>query len=63
MSDTLVYGRRVRILNVIDDYNREVLAVEPNFPGLRPLADEWMDDYNRNHPHSTLGGLYQEPGK
>ena len=24
---------------------------------LRLLADEWMDDYNRNHPHSALGGL------
>ena len=31
MSDALVYGRKVRILNVIDDYNREVLAVEPDF--------------------------------
>ena len=139
MSDALVYGRKVRILNVIDDYNREVLAVEPDFsmpaerviaildqivarrgkpqiirvdngpeycsrafvewceknnirilyiqPGkpmqnafierfnrlfredildaylfedleeMRLLADEWMDDYNRNHPHSALGGL------
>ena len=139
MSDALVYGRKVRILNVIDDYNREVLAVEPDFsmpaerviaimdqiiarrgkpqiirvdngpeycsrlfvewceknnirilyiqPGkpmqnayierfnrlfredildaylfedledLRLLADEWMDDYNHNHPHSALGGL------
>jgi putative transposase len=139
MSDALVYGRKVRILNVIDDYNREVLAAEPDFsmpaerviaildqviarrgkpqiirvdngpeycaraftewceknniriqyiqPGkpmqnayierlnrlfredildaylfedleeMRLLADEWMDDYNRNHPHSALGGL------
>ena len=31
MSDALVYGRKVRILNVIDDYNREVLAIEPDF--------------------------------
>jgi putative transposase len=139
MSDALVYGRKVRILNVMDDYNREVLAVEADFsmpaervtevmdqviarrgkprvirvdngpeycsrtfvewaekhgiriqyiqPGkpvqnafierlnrlfredildaylfedleeLRMLADEWMDDYNQNHPHSALGGL------
>ena len=139
MSDALVYGRKVRILNVIDDFNREVLAVEADYsmpaervigimdqivarrgkpqvvrvdngpeycskvfvgwceknniriqyiqPGkpmqnayierfnrlfredildaylfedledLRLLADEWMDDYNRNHPHSALGGL------
>jgi len=31
MSDSLVYGRRFRILNIIDDYNREALAVEPDF--------------------------------
>lgn len=31
MSDALVYGRKVRILNVMDDYNREVLAVEADF--------------------------------
>ncbi len=31
MSDALVYGRKVKILNAIDDYNREVLTVEPAF--------------------------------
>ena len=31
MSDALSYGRRIRILNIIDDYNREALAVEPGF--------------------------------
>lgn len=37
MSDSLVYGRRFRVLNIIDDYNREALAVEPDFslPGGR----------------------------
>lgn len=136
MSDALSYGRRIRILNIIDDYNREALAVETgfSFPGeqvvrvlkelmflrgkpkvirvdngpeflskifvnwcafhgieikyiqpgkpvqnayierfnrlfredildayifndihqLRTLSAEWMDDYNRNHPHSAL---------
>lgn len=28
MHDTLINGRKVRILNVIDDYNRQALAVE-----------------------------------
>jgi putative transposase len=28
MSDTLWDGRRYRLLNVMDDYNREVLAIE-----------------------------------
>ena len=31
MSDALSYGRRIRILNIIDDYNREALAIEPGF--------------------------------
>ncbi len=35
MSDALSYGRRIRILNIIDDYNREALVIEPShsFPG------------------------------
>jgi putative transposase len=37
MTDSLVSGRRFRILNVIDDYNRESLAVEidTSLPSLR----------------------------
>ncbi len=31
MSDTLQCGRRFRTLNIIDDYNREVLAIETNY--------------------------------
>ena len=31
MSDALIYGRKIRIFNVIDDFNREALAVEPNY--------------------------------
>jgi len=31
MSDALSYGRKVRIVTIIDDYNREALAVEPDF--------------------------------
>jgi len=30
MNDTLWDGRRFRLLNIIDDYNREVLAIEAN---------------------------------
>lgn len=39
MSDSLVYGRRFRVLNIIDDYNREALAIEPDFsmPGERVI--------------------------
>ena len=31
MSDTLMNGRRFRVLNIIDDYNREALKIEPYF--------------------------------
>jgi len=30
MSDSLWNGKRYRVLNVIDDYNREILAIEPD---------------------------------
>lgn len=30
MSDSLWSGKRFRVLNVIDDYNREILAIEPD---------------------------------
>lgn len=138
MSDALTSGRRFRILNVMDDHNREALTIEVGFslcsnrviealervidhrgtpevirtdngpeftshafrnwcaekgirnlfiqPGkpaqnayierfnrlfredildaylfddltqVRILAEKWMDDYNRNHPHSALAG-------
>ncbi len=36
-SDALWRGRRFRTLNVVDDFNREVLAIEvdPNLPASR----------------------------
>lgn len=139
MSDALSTGRKFRILTLIDDYNREALAVEPDFsipaervvrildeltnwrgtpneirvdngpeflakafvrwceanaieikyiqPGkpvqnayierfnrlyredilnayffddinaVKELSYAWMEDYNKNHPHKSLGGM------
>ena len=39
MSDSLVDGRRFRLLNIIDDYNRESLAIEvdTSLPSLRVI--------------------------
>jgi putative transposase len=31
MHDTLANGRKFRVLNVIDDFNREILVIEPHF--------------------------------
>lgn len=31
MHDTLMNGRKFRVLNIIDDYNREALRIEPHF--------------------------------
>lgn len=31
MADRLMNGRRFRVLNIIDDYNREILKIEPYF--------------------------------
>lgn len=41
MSDSLWNGKRYRLLNVIDDYNREVLAIEADtsLPALRVIRE------------------------
>jgi hypothetical protein len=31
MRDTLIYGRKVRILNIIDDFNRDSLTINADY--------------------------------
>jgi len=43
MSDALSGSRKFRTLNVIDDYNREALLVEPSFSLVGNKVTKWLD--------------------
>lgn len=52
MHDTLYNGRRIRILNIIDDYNRQALFVEAHFsyPGQRVVRALEILEMDRGLP-------------
>ncbi len=52
MHDALVRGRRFRIFNVVDDYNREALATEIdlNIPAQRVVRVLYRIVANRGYP-------------
>lgn len=52
MSDSLWDGRKIRLLNVIDDYNREVLLIEPDtsLPTLRVIRALERIGEDRGYP-------------
>lgn len=54
MCDSLVDGRRFRILNIIDDYNRESLAIEidTSLPALRVIRTLQRIIEMRNKPQT-----------
>lgn len=74
MSDALYDGRKLRILNVIDEANREALVAEvatslptrrviavldayvfSSIDEVRQASDVWLNDYNHERPHQSLG--------
>ena len=52
MHDALVCGRRFRIFNVVDDFNREALAIEIdlNIPAQRVVRVQDRIVANRGYP-------------
>lgn len=54
MCDSLVDGRRFRLLNIIDDYNRESLAIEidTSLPALRVIRTLQRLIEMRNKPQT-----------
>lgn len=52
MSDALWDGRKIRLLNIIDDYNREVLNIETDssFPALKVIRCLEEICYMRGYP-------------
>ena len=52
MHDTLTWGRRFRTVNVVDDFNREALAIEIDLNILAPRVVRVPDRVvaNRGHP-------------
>lgn len=55
MHDQLVDGRSVRLLNIIDDFNREALTIEVDF-SLPALTNYWMERKTR------VNSLWQRAG-
>jgi transposase InsO family protein len=61
MFDSLNTGGKIRIFNVIDDYNRECLSIEVDHllsskRVIQSLEIEQMWVYNKR-PHSSISGI------
>ena len=49
MSDTLIYGRRFRVLNIMDDHNREALWIEAGYSMPSSAVIQALENAFREH--------------
>ena len=65
VAEGLVYGRRLRCLNIVDDYARECLAIEvdTSLPGVRVTQVLQRLDELRELPRSITAACNRPEGR
>lgn len=59
VHDVLYDGRKFRVLNVIDEVNREALGIEvaQSLQQVKDITEEWLHQYHHESAHDALGGV------